>query len=174
MRSLLGLAMALLFVNGCADGTSSSADGPRDSGSRADAARPDANVADGPGPTPDDGGPRPSAIDASATPNRVTCGAQSCDTTTQHCCVTTMMPACTTTCSGMVDLACDGPEDCASNQVCCATPSMSGVRSACAQDCTMMQIQLCHNASQCPSKRPVCCGPMGATTGGCSPSGACN
>jgi hypothetical protein len=54
-------------------------------------------------------------------------------------------------------LACDGPEDCAKNQVCCATLFVQGknesyVSTACAATCTgKTERVVCGASGQCPS-----------------------
>ena len=131
---------------------------------------PDASTApDGPGM------PKIVALTGSATPDQISCAMDTCDTTTKpHCCGTPgMTPTCTATCSEEIDFSCDGPEDCPSGQLCCATPSMTGIKTTCAASCTQMQAQLCHNATQCPSATPTCCGPQGGTFGSCSMANAC-
>jgi hypothetical protein len=161
-KHALSFALAVVLGSACSDHKHVAPDAP--------SASPDAAADAG------NGMPVAVAIDASPTPDQISCGSASCDTTMQqHCCASqTMTPTCTTTCNDPVDLACDGPEDCATGQSCCGTPATTGIQTVCAQTCSASQVRLCHDASQCPSDVPVCCGASGSSTGTCSPSGACS
>lgn len=104
-----------------------------------------------------------SASSSAGTSGEVGCGGASCNLSGEKRCCTGSYceyseQYCGTTCS-YTAVSCDGPEDCSGNACC----GFFGTGWDCSGElaCASSELQLCHNASDCPQDASYCCANTG-------------
>jgi hypothetical protein len=95
---------------------------------------------------------------SSGTPNQISCGTATCNSTTQKCCTTFEMGSLVSSCIATADdcqggaQACDDKTDCPAGQICCAGGGGGGgggggFGATCVTNCN--GIQICKAANEC-------------------------